>query len=612
MKQSNVIYAGLLMSVAALSACSDNDLDGIRMGDKGIQFSSTISGMASRAIDNQWQENDRIGISMLQGGNFVQNSANVQYSTNSAGDLKAEGNAMYYPDGNVDFVAYYPYQASAANGTVNVSVADQSNQAAIDLLYSNNAKGKTSADKTVGLNFTHQLTKLVFNVSAAEGIKTDNLTLTVKGLKTTATFAVKDGKLTTTGNAQDIKLNYDAAKQTAVGIVLPSALDANTTLTVSNAAGKSATTSLTNAASEFAAGTQYTIPVRLNKGDLPSQINVTFGQATISDWKSITGGDLNFDFSDQQGGGTETPADGDGTKEKPYSVAQVIAKQDKSLAWVKAYIVGSVSGNNVTEGMIWGASDKSSTSNIVVATTPDEKDVTKCIPVQLTKGDIRNGLNTKDNAGNIGKEVLLYGSLENYFGKTPGLKNVTAASFDGGKTIIGKEPGGTVTPPETGAYILGEAVAPADITAGTYAIGYTYNGTNYLMKHKVYSQHYIAALAYTTGGNVDNSCIFTLTKSGNGFTIKGYDGKYVGVSINGNYTNLVPTEEDGSTIWTLAAAPANEHDMENDCKMTSNKSSDKFLIFSWYNKTSTAEYTMGTYSSKYANRYPVFYKLIKK
>ena len=298
--------------------------------------------------------------------------------------------------------------------------------------------------------------------------------------------------------------------------------------------------------------------------------------------------------------------EGEGTEESPYDVTAALAKASAENVYVKGFIVGYVDGMSIDEGAKFTGDNVTSQTNILIAQSASETDVKKCIPVQLPYGEVRTGLNLKDNADNYKKEVVLYGNLEKYFGVT-GLKSVSYAKIDGKE--LGKKPSGG-DEPTTGEYALGESVAAKDITEGTYAIGYTYEGTNYLMKHEVYSSYYVAAEAYK--GSVSNECVFTLKKSGNGFTIKGYDGKYIGVSINGTHTNLVPTEADGSTVWTFADAPSNEHDMTNDCKVTSNKSSNKFLIFSWYSKTNTAEYTMGTYSSQYVNRHPVFYKVTKK
>lgn len=136
-------------------------------------------------------------------------------------------------------------------------------------------------------------------------------------------------------------------------------------------------------------------------------------------------------------GGSDEPAEGEGagTVDNPYNVAAAIATQNNNMAFVKGIIVGYIkTGNENTP--IFGASD-SLTTNIIIADAANQQSLALCLPVQLPTGPIRNALNVKDHAENIGKEVLLYGQLTNYFSQ-PGLKNVTYALLEGNK--YGDEP----------------------------------------------------------------------------------------------------------------------------------------------------------------------------
>ncbi len=123
---------------------------------------------------------------------------------------------------------------------------------------------------------------------------------------------------------------------------------------------------------------------------------------------------------------------GDGTKENPYNIETAQKKQDGSIAWVQGYIVGCVDG----EGKTIATESRyeapfTIASNILIADTPNETNYKNCIPVQLVGGsDVRVALNLKDNAGNLSKVVMIYGSLEKYFG-VAGLKAATAAVLDG-------------------------------------------------------------------------------------------------------------------------------------------------------------------------------------
>lgn len=140
----------------------------------------------------------------------------------------------------------------------------------------------------------------------------------------------------------------------------------------------------------------------------------------------------------EESGETPSEGTGKGTKEDPYDIVAAKSIQDGKAYWVKAYIAGDVNGQVLSEGAEF-VKPFSSKTNILIAATAGETNVDNCMPVQLPTGEVRNTLNLNENESNLGKEVMLYGTLEKYFGAA-GMKNVTAASFDGGTTIIGKDP----------------------------------------------------------------------------------------------------------------------------------------------------------------------------
>lgn len=123
-------------------------------------------------------------------------------------------------------------------------------------------------------------------------------------------------------------------------------------------------------------------------------------------------------------------ADGDGSKESPYSPAQVMALGNPgTTAWVKGYIVGSAA-DKTADSFTTATGASASGTNIFIAATADETDYNKCLPVQLPAGAIRAALNLQANPGNLGMVVTLNGSLEKYFG-LPGIKSVSQYKIDG-------------------------------------------------------------------------------------------------------------------------------------------------------------------------------------
>lgn len=130
---------------------------------------------------------------------------------------------------------------------------------------------------------------------------------------------------------------------------------------------------------------------------------------------------------------------GKGTKAEPYSAIGSMSHQSGE-GWVKGYIVGVVNGISISETALFEetpatatepAKKFTATSNVLIADSPNERNYFRCIPVQLPTGEIRNGLNLVTNKELLGKEVLLYGSLTNYFG-VPAMKNTGCAYLDDG------------------------------------------------------------------------------------------------------------------------------------------------------------------------------------
>lgn len=109
----------------------------------------------------------------------------------------------------------------------------------------------------------------------------------------------------------------------------------------------------------------------------------------------------------------------DGTKERPYTVAEAVANQgaedNKDYVWVKAFIVGTEKSGLSLNGAV--------DTNLLIADNKDELDVDNAMPTELLKGDVRSKLNLKYNRGMYKAEVLLYGILDKYF-RGPGLKGV--------------------------------------------------------------------------------------------------------------------------------------------------------------------------------------------
>ena len=182
------------------------------------------------------------------------------------------------------------------------------------------------------------------------------------------------------------------------------------------------------------------IPVQLPSGSVRSGVNLkshpeNFGKlltinASIEKYFGVNGLKSATDYKlDGEGADTpDVPTDG-GTKDAPYTIAQVLSGSLSGTGWAEGYIVGWVDGMTLSEGAKFNA-ESTIRTNILVADKAGETNLSNCVPVQLPSGSVRDALNLSDNPGNFGKKVKLNGSFEKYFGAS-GIKSVTEYELEG-------------------------------------------------------------------------------------------------------------------------------------------------------------------------------------
>ena len=111
----------------------------------------------------------------------------------------------------------------------------------------------------------------------------------------------------------------------------------------------------------------------------------------------------------EDGGSTtpDTPSANDGTEAKPFSVTEVIAKGFDPVTkgvYIKAYIIGSAPGKDFKT--LTFTTESASGTNIGIAASATESNASNCIPVQLPKGAVRDGVNLSANPGNFKQEII--------------------------------------------------------------------------------------------------------------------------------------------------------------------------------------------------------------
>ena len=186
---------------------------------------------------------------------------------------------------------------------------------------------------------------------------------------------------------------------------------------------------------------------------------------------------------------------GQGTLESPFTADDVIALNGSKTGayYVEAYIVGQIAGKSLTDNAEFTAPFSGSTNddgsvnayntNLLIASAAGVTDVAKCVPVQLPSGALRSGLNLVENPDMLSQKILIYGSLEKYYG-APGIKNPSYAKV--GDKTFGLDPEVEVTEPTA----TPATVAEFNAAAVDPTVYYELTGT-------------IANLANTTYGNFD-------------------------------------------------------------------------------------------------------------
>ena len=144
---------------------------------------------------------------------------------------------------------------------------------------------------------------------------------------------------------------------------------------------------------------------------------------------------MNAYFVSVENGG-EQPVDpvefeGDGTKDNPYTVAdlkKMTLTETAETAWVKGFIVGTLASSSKFD-------TEYKASNIAIAASADETEATNTIPVELKSGsDARKDINLVDNAANLGKLVKVHGTITAYFGVN-GVKDLDDYVIEGTTAI---------------------------------------------------------------------------------------------------------------------------------------------------------------------------------
>ena len=275
----------------------------------------------------------------------------------------------------------------------------------------------------------------------------------------------------------------------------------------------------------------------------------TVGKGAAHIWKSTNpalGGNGNT-------GNLPTDVVGAGTFENPYTANDVLLLNNSNAGnyWVKAYIVGQINGKSISgaefDAPFSGSSNDDGSvnnynTNILIANSADEANSGNCVPVQLPSGVLRTNLNLVQNPDMDGVEVLIYGSLEAYFGAA-GIKSTSYAKV--GDKEWGVNPNVEQVEPTAKVVTIKEFIDAQESTEVYYeltgVIGGTINTTygNFDLTDETGTVYvYGLTKEFIAVGSTSNDKSFASLglKEGDKITLRGFRGSYNGkIEVMGAY-----------------------------------------------------------------------------
>lgn len=203
MRKASIYFATAALALMTLAACSNDAGEPDLIGPKDCpDFSATIGGDRSRAVDAAWESGDRIGIS----GSSRTNVSHVTASGDGLFAVATTGDQIYFLDDKpVTFTAYYPWKEDLpSTSEISADTRVQTGQKAYDFLWAQ-ASGHKLAPQ-VKFTFAHSMAKVSLTVSRGDDMTYDDIKaarLSFGGIRHTGTFNATDGTTELTGAPVD-------------------------------------------------------------------------------------------------------------------------------------------------------------------------------------------------------------------------------------------------------------------------------------------------------------------------------------------------------------------------------------------------------------------------
>ena len=189
----------VMLAALMMAGCS-NEVEEQVMDSRRVplQINGDINMLMTRAADGHWDDNDAIGVYMVNADNsIVDEVSNYRYEVldkvSGSFSPAGENNTAYFPENGdaVNVVAYYP-QGEVVDNKLSLDLANQGEQPRIDLM-SANAEGASKSNPTINLGFKHRLTKLFFVIEG--DVNTDGIKATIGNQYTKIQYDILNDKL---------------------------------------------------------------------------------------------------------------------------------------------------------------------------------------------------------------------------------------------------------------------------------------------------------------------------------------------------------------------------------------------------------------------------------
>lgn len=195
------IMIPLLFTTSCVNEISEDPVD--IPGEIPIRLSTQILCNHTRAINNEFQEKDAIGLYVLTQLSTINQKRyidNMRFTCSQATGFQPE-ETIYYPkgDGKCDFISYYPFQETGINQDQSImQVQIHTDQSSVskhslsDFMIATNSD-ITPSQNMVSMEYKHKLCKLKITIKPAPGedideLLNDNPSLSLNGFHSDASY----------------------------------------------------------------------------------------------------------------------------------------------------------------------------------------------------------------------------------------------------------------------------------------------------------------------------------------------------------------------------------------------------------------------------------------